>query len=70
MDFIANRTLSAGTDLESDHPGFNDPGMYMYIYVYILYIVGGGVIYVYVCCVLLMYTHYICIHRTLTTTLF
>ena len=26
LDFIANRTLDAGTDLESDHPGFHDPG--------------------------------------------
>lgn len=25
LDYIANRTLDAGTDLESDHPGFNDP---------------------------------------------
>ncbi len=25
LDLIANRTLDAGTDLESDHPGFNDP---------------------------------------------
>lgn len=24
MDLIANRTLDAGTDLEADHPGFND----------------------------------------------
>ena len=24
LDLIANRTLDAGTDLESDHPGFND----------------------------------------------
>jgi Biopterin-dependent aromatic amino acid hydroxylase len=24
LDLIANRTLSAGTDLESDHPGFHD----------------------------------------------
>jgi len=24
-DMIANRTLDAGTDLESDHPGFHDP---------------------------------------------
>ena len=25
LDMIANRTLDAGSDLESDHPGFNDP---------------------------------------------
>ena len=25
MDFVANRTLSAGAELQSDHPGFNDP---------------------------------------------
>jgi phenylalanine-4-hydroxylase len=25
LDLIANRTLDAGTDLESDHPGFHDP---------------------------------------------
>ena len=25
LDMIANRTLDAGDDLESDHPGFNDP---------------------------------------------
>ncbi len=25
LDRIANRTLDAGTDLESNHPGFNDP---------------------------------------------
>ena len=25
LDHVANRTLEAGTDLESDHPGFNDP---------------------------------------------
>jgi len=25
LDLIANRTLDAGADLESDHPGFNDP---------------------------------------------
>ncbi len=25
LDLIANRTLDAGGDLESDHPGFNDP---------------------------------------------
>lgn len=25
LDFVANRTLDAGKDLESDHPGFNDP---------------------------------------------
>jgi hypothetical protein len=24
LDLIANRTLDAGTDLQSDHPGFND----------------------------------------------
>jgi phenylalanine-4-hydroxylase len=24
LDNIANRILDAGTDLESDHPGFND----------------------------------------------
>lgn len=24
LDLIANRTLDAGVDLESDHPGFND----------------------------------------------
>lgn len=24
LDLIANRTLDAGADLESDHPGFND----------------------------------------------
>jgi phenylalanine-4-hydroxylase len=24
LDMIANRTLDAGIDLESDHPGFND----------------------------------------------
>lgn len=26
LDLIADRTLDAGTDLESDHPGFNDVG--------------------------------------------
>jgi hypothetical protein len=26
LDIIANRVLDAGKDLESDHPGFNDPG--------------------------------------------
>lgn len=26
LDFIANRTMVAGTDLQSDHPGFNDKG--------------------------------------------
>ena len=25
LDLIANRTLDGGTDLQSDHPGFNDP---------------------------------------------
>mmetsp|Transcript_3858 Transcript_3858/g.8026 ORF Transcript_3858/g.8026 Transcript_3858/m.8026 type:complete len:467 (-) Transcript_3858:403-1803(-) len=25
LDVVANRILDAGTDLESDHPGFNDP---------------------------------------------
>ena len=25
MDFVANRTLDAGSDLKSDHPGFQDP---------------------------------------------
>ena len=25
LDLIANRTMDAGADLESDHPGFNDP---------------------------------------------
>ena len=25
LDFVANRTLAAGSDLQSDHPGFNDP---------------------------------------------
>lgn len=25
MDLIAHRTLDAGIDLQSDHPGFNDP---------------------------------------------
>ena len=25
LDLVADRTLSAGTDLESDHPGFQDP---------------------------------------------
>jgi phenylalanine-4-hydroxylase len=25
LDLIAHRTLDAGIDLESDHPGFNDP---------------------------------------------
>lgn len=25
LDLIASRTLDAGTDLESDHPGFNHP---------------------------------------------
>jgi hypothetical protein len=25
LDFVANRTLAAGADLQSDHPGFNDP---------------------------------------------
>ena len=24
LDFIANNILDAGTDLEADHPGFND----------------------------------------------
>ena len=26
LDLIANRTLDAGIDLQSDHPGFNDAG--------------------------------------------
>lgn len=25
LDLVAHRTLNAGIDLESDHPGFNDP---------------------------------------------
>ena len=25
LDLIATKTLDAGTDIESDHPGFNDP---------------------------------------------
>lgn len=26
LDLVANRTLDAGIELQSDHPGFNDPG--------------------------------------------
>lgn len=28
LDFIANRTLDAGDELEADHPGFLDPGKF------------------------------------------